>query len=46
MSHQNISFVKSLIRMIGYGLLPFHMVAAALVLVLSEAVGVFEEIGH
>jgi hypothetical protein len=46
LSHQTISFIKSAIRILGYLLLPINLLAAATVLVVSEVVGVIEEIGH
>jgi len=46
MSHQTISFIKSAVRIIGYFLMLVHIPAAAIVLVVSEAIGIFEEIGH
>ena len=42
--HQIVSFVKSGIRIVGYCLIPFNLFAAALVLVLSEGVGIMEEL--
>ena len=42
--HQIISFAKSAIRMIGYVLLAVDISAAVGVLILSEAVGVIEEL--
>ena len=42
--HQFISFVKSTIRIIGYGLLVVNVPTAVGVLILSEAVGVIEEL--
>ncbi len=42
--HQIVSFVKSAIRMIGYVLLFTDVVAAGIVLIASEAVGVLEEL--
>ena len=42
--HQIVSFVKSGIRIVGYCLIPFNLFAAALVLVLSEVVGIMEEL--
>ena len=42
--HQIVSFVKSGIRIIGYIMIPFNLVAAAGILVLSEAVGIIEEL--
>jgi hypothetical protein len=46
MRHQTISFIKSAIRIIGYIALPISIIAAAMLLILSEIVGVVEEIGH
>ena len=42
--HQQISFIKSAIRIVGYILIPVDLVSAALVLVLSEVVGIYEEL--
>ena len=42
--HQIISFIKSGIRILGYVLLPFDIVAATVVLVISEVVGILEEL--
>ena len=42
--HQIISFIKSGIRILGYGLLPFNLVASVIFLILSEAVGIIEEL--
>ena len=41
--HQIISFVKSGIRILGYLLIPFDLGAAVALLVVSEAVGILEE---
>ena len=41
--HQIISFAKSGIRIIGYMLIPFDLGAAVALLVVSEAVGILEE---
>lgn len=46
MKHQTISFVKSVIRIIGYFTLPVSIGAAAVILVGSEIIGIWEEIGH
>jgi hypothetical protein len=48
MSHQLISFIKSGIRIVGYVclIIPGGMAIAALVLIVSEAVGILEEIGE
>jgi hypothetical protein len=42
--HQLISFIKSGIRILGYCLLPIDIVAATTVLVVSEVVGIVEEL--
>ena len=42
--HQIISFVKSGIRILGYIFIPFDLGAAVTLLVVSEAVGIFEEL--
>lgn len=48
MSHQTISFIKSGIRLVGYILLasPHSIWLAVGLLVISELVGILEEIGH
>lgn len=46
MSHQSISFIKSAIRLLGYFLLVFDMTFACFVLVLSEVIGIYEEVGE
>lgn len=46
MTHQLISFLKSFIRLAGYCWLPFNIESAAIVLFISELIGIFEEIGH
>ncbi len=42
--HQQISFVKSGIRILGYIFLAIDFGAAITLLVVSEAVGIFEEL--
>ena len=42
--HQQISFVKSAIRIVGYVLIPFNIGLAVTFLVVSEAVGIIEEL--
>ena len=42
--HQMISFVKSGIRIIGYMFLPFNICVAVTLLIVSEAVGILEEL--
>ena len=42
--HRRISFIKSGIRIVGYGFIPFNLVAATALLVVSEVVGIIEEL--
>ena len=42
--HQIVSFIKSGIRIIGYGFIPFNLMIATILLILSEAVGIIEEL--
>jgi len=42
--HQIVSFIKSGIRIFGYILIPFNLLAAASVLVISELIGIYEEL--
>ena len=42
--HRIISFIKSGIRIIGYALIPFNLIAATIVLIVSEVVGIIEEL--
>ena len=42
--HQIISFIKSVIRILGYALLPFNLVMSVIFLILSEMVGIIEEL--
>lgn len=42
--HQVISFIKSGIRIVGYGLLLYSVPIAVGVLILSEAIGIIEEL--
>ena len=49
--HKKISFVKSAIRILGYGLLAYvwptyFMWVVAIVLILSEIIGIIEELGE
>lgn len=41
--HQIISFIKSGVRIIGYCFIPFNLVVATILLVLSEIIGIVEE---
>lgn len=42
--HQVISFIKSGIRILGYGFLAINLPIAVILLILSEAVGIIEEL--
>ena len=42
--HQLMSFIKSTIRIVGYVLIPINILSAAIVLVLSEIIGIIEEL--
>lgn len=42
--HRRISFIKSGIRIVGYALIPFNLIAATIVLVVSEVIGIIEEL--
>jgi len=42
--HQIVSFIKSGVRIIGYCLIPYNLLIAAIVLVISEVIGVIEEL--
>ena len=42
--HQIISFIKSGIRLLGYGLLLYNLPIAVWVLILSEIIGIIEEL--
>ena len=42
--HQIISFVKSGVRIVGYLFIPFNIGVAVTLLIVSEAVGIIEEL--
>ena len=42
--HQIISFVKSGVRILGYFFIPFNIGVAVTLLIVSEAVGIIEEL--
>ena len=42
--HRRISFLKSGIRIVGYVFIPFNLIAATSLLVVSEVVGIIEEL--
>lgn len=46
LTHQQVSFIKSAIRILGYTLIFPLSVSVALVLIVSEVVGIVEEVGH
>lgn len=41
--HQIVSFIKSGVRIVGYCFIPFNLVVATVLLVLSEVIGIIEE---
>ena len=41
--HQIVSFIKSGVRIVGYCFIPFSLVYATVLLVLSEVIGIVEE---
>ena len=42
--HQIVSFIKSGVRILGYVFLPIDLVTAAIILILSEVIGIIEEL--
>ena len=42
--HKIVSLIKSAVRIGGYLLIPFNLVAATIVLIFSEIIGVIEEL--
>jgi len=42
--HQTISFIKSFIRLVGYAYLPINLMMAMWILLLSEGIGIIEEL--
>jgi len=42
--HQRVSFLKSFIRILGYALIPFNLGWAVTFLILSEGIGIIEEL--
>ena len=42
--HQIVSFIKSGVRIFGYIFLPFDLATAVMILIVSELVGIFEEL--
>ena len=41
--HFYVSILKSIVRIVGYTLIPFNIVAACITLVTSELIGIYEE---
>ena len=42
--HQIVSFIKSFVRILGYCMLPFDIVIATVTLIISEGIGILEEL--
>jgi len=42
--HQLISFIKSGVRIVGYAAIPFSLFWAVIFLILSEVIGIIEEL--
>lgn len=42
--HRIISFIKSAIRLLGYIFIPFDLVIATIILIISEIIGIVEEL--
>jgi len=42
--HRIVSFIKSGIRILGYCFIPFNLITATILLIISEMVGIFEEL--
>jgi len=42
--HQIISFIKSIVRILGYCFIPFNLIIAMYILLLSETIGIIEEL--
>lgn len=42
--HQTVSFIKSGVRILGYACIPFSLVWATVFLILSEVIGIIEEL--
>jgi hypothetical protein len=43
-NHQLISFIKSVVRITGYIALPFSISLGVIILVISELIGIIEEL--
>jgi hypothetical protein len=42
--HQIVSFIKSGVRIVGYCFIPYNLIVATTLLVVSELIGIIEEI--
>ena len=42
--HQIVSFIKSGVRILGYILIPFDLISATITLIVSEVIGIIEEL--
>lgn len=42
--HQTISFLKSITRILGYLVIPYSLWGAVIILVISEGIGIIEEL--
>ena len=42
--HRYVSFIKSGVRILGYGFIPFNLGVATVLLILSEVIGIIEEL--
>ena len=42
--HKIISLIKSAVRIIGYAFIPFDLVVATIILIISEVIGILEEL--
>jgi|MGYP003627040828 hypothetical protein len=42
--HQRLSFIKSGIRILGYCFIPFSLMYATVFLIISELIGILEEL--
>lgn len=42
--HRIVSFIKSAVRIVGYGFIPVDLFIATVFLILSEVIGILEEL--
>ena len=42
--HRIVSFIKSVVRIVGYGFIPVDLIIATVFLILSEVIGILEEL--